>query len=106
MEAARARDAAMACAEHAHDHELLSCSHQGPGAVPVCPACQAAAVPFLQPKQLSANEIHVLLVDDERITRTVVANLLRKCGYTGEWLQAVWRSVESPEHIFAAILCI
>ena len=26
---------------------------------------------------------HVLLVDDERLTRTVVANLLHKCGYRG-----------------------
>jgi hypothetical protein len=27
---------------------------------------------------------HVLLVDDERLTRTVLSSLLRKCGYRGE----------------------
>ena len=31
-----------------------------------------------------AASVHVLLVDDERLTRTVVANLLHKCGYRGE----------------------
>jgi CheY-like chemotaxis protein len=31
----------------------------------------------------SAAEVHVLLVDDERVTRMVVASLLRKCGYQG-----------------------
>lgn len=29
-------------------------------------------------------EVHVLLVDDDRITRLVVAGLLRKCNYRGE----------------------
>jgi len=30
---------------------------------------------------LSPADVHVLLVDDERLSRTVVANLLRKCSY-------------------------
>jgi hypothetical protein len=37
-------------------------------------------------KQLNNLEpagIHVLLVDDERLSRIVVGNLLRKCGYRG-----------------------
>jgi hypothetical protein len=29
------------------------------------------------------HNIHVLLVDDERLSRVVVANLLRKCNYRG-----------------------
>ena len=30
------------------------------------------------------SDIHVLLVDDEKLSRTVVGNLLRKCDYKGE----------------------
>jgi hypothetical protein len=30
------------------------------------------------------HNIHVLLVDDERLSRVVVANLLRKCNYRGK----------------------
>ena len=30
-----------------------------------------------------AETIHVLLVDDERLSRVVVGNLLRKCNYRG-----------------------
>lgn len=33
--------------------------------------------------KLAPADIHVLLVDDERLSRTVVANLLRKCNYKG-----------------------
>ena len=32
---------------------------------------------------LSPEDIHVLLVDDERLSRVVVGNLLRKCNYRG-----------------------
>jgi CheY-like chemotaxis protein len=28
--------------------------------------------------------VHVLLVDDERLSRVVVSNLLRKCNYKGK----------------------
>jgi CheY-like chemotaxis protein len=31
----------------------------------------------------SPAEVHVLLVDDDRVTRMVVASLLRKCNYQG-----------------------
>ena len=31
----------------------------------------------------SPADVHVLLVDDDRVTRTVVAGLLRKCHYQG-----------------------
>lgn len=34
--------------------------------------------------KLQPEDIHVLLVDDERLSRTVVANLLRKCNYKGK----------------------
>lgn len=33
---------------------------------------------------LPAETIHVLLVDDERLSRLVVGNLLRKCKYKGK----------------------
>lgn len=34
---------------------------------------------------MQPSEISVLLVDDELLSRTVVGNLLRKCGYLGAW---------------------
>ena len=36
-----------------------------------------------QLNNLAPEDIHVLLVDDERLSRIVVGNLLRKCGYRG-----------------------
>lgn len=39
-------------------------------------------------------DIHVLLVDDERLSRVVVGNLLRKCNYQGAFSQ-VQRVCES-----------
>lgn len=38
----------------------------------------APAAPSLSPA-----DVHVLLVDDERMQRMVVASLLRKCSYKG-----------------------
>lgn len=35
------------------------------------------------PPSINPEDIHVLLVDDERLSRTVVASLLRKCNYKG-----------------------
>ena len=35
---------------------------------------------------LAPADVHVLLVDDERLSRVVVGNVLRKCSYRGEWL--------------------
>jgi hypothetical protein len=32
---------------------------------------------------LAPGDVHILVVDDERLTRLVVANLLRKCSYQG-----------------------
>lgn len=37
---------------------------------------------YLQP-----SDIHVLLVDDEQLSRLVVGNLLRKCNYKGAFQQ-------------------
>lgn len=39
-----------------------------------------------QLNNLAPEDIHVLLVDDERLSRIVVGNLLRKCGYRGALL--------------------
>ena len=48
------------------------------------------AIPGSARERLSAfvlgkkpEDIHVLLVDDERVSRLVVGNLLRKCNYKG-----------------------
>lgn len=32
---------------------------------------------------LSPSDIHILVVDDDRLSRAIVASLLRKCNYTG-----------------------
>ena len=32
---------------------------------------------------LSPSDVHVLLVDDEPLSRTIISNLLRRCEYTG-----------------------
>ncbi len=37
-------------------------------------------------------DIHVLLVDDERLSRVVVGNLLRKCNYQGTRLLYIDRA--------------
>ena len=44
----------------------------------------------------SPDEVHVLLVDDDRVTRTVVAGLLRKCRYQGTSVPRCPRPVEHP----------
>jgi hypothetical protein len=36
-----------------------------------------------QKSALSPSDVHVLLVDDERLSRTIVSSLLRRCNYTG-----------------------
>lgn len=46
-------------------------------------------------KTVAPNDVHILLVDDERLSRVVVGNLLRKCSYKGEQfvqlqILAVW----------------
>lgn len=35
------------------------------------------------PSGFSTEGIHILLVDDENVSRMVVGNLLRKCNYKG-----------------------
>jgi hypothetical protein len=43
-----------------------------------------ALTPKPQKSSLSPSDVHVLLVDDERLSRTVVSSLLRRCNYTGK----------------------
>ena len=43
-----------------------------------------------QLNNLEPADIHVLLVDDERLSRIVVGNLLRKCGYRGALAASLW----------------
>lgn len=52
---------------------------EGPALGPLPSSKGALAAPG--PGNFSA--LHVLLVDDERLSRTVVANMLRKCNYKG-----------------------
>ena len=40
-----------------------------------------------------AETIHVLLVDDERLSRVVVGNLLRKCNYRGTFSSSLFQVV-------------
>ncbi len=35
------------------------------------------------PHTLAPSDVHVLLVDDERLSRMVVGNVLRRCNYRG-----------------------
>ena len=37
-----------------------------------------------QKSTLSPSDVRVLLVDDERLSRTVVSSLLRRCNYSGK----------------------
>ena len=48
----------------------------------------AVSVQDLAIGEVRPEKIHVLLVDDERLSRVVVSNLLRKCNYDGgcAWL--------------------
>ena len=55
----------------------VNCAIHGPNR-PVATAETRKAATAVAP-----SSCHVLLVDDERLTRTVVANLLLKCGYKG-----------------------
>ena len=57
-------------------------------------AATAAAAPSLSPA-----DVHVLLVDDERMQRMVVASLLRKCSYKGklDWERERERNRRSSE---------
>lgn len=48
-----------------------------------------------------ASKVHVLLVDDERLTRTVLSSLLHKCGYRGE-NTCVGRGASSRQGMAAA----
>lgn len=45
---------------------------------------------------LSPSDIHILVVDDDKLSRAIVASLLRKCSYTGacRW----WWVVECTPH--------
>eukprot|EP00211_Chloroparvula_japonica_P014174 CAMPEP_0119131480 /NCGR_PEP_ID=MMETSP1310-20130426/10409_1 /TAXON_ID=464262 /ORGANISM="Genus nov. species nov., Strain RCC2339" /LENGTH=245 /DNA_ID=CAMNT_0007122055 /DNA_START=1 /DNA_END=738 /DNA_ORIENTATION=- len=52
-------------------------------------------------------DIHVLLVDDERVSRTVVSKLLQKCGYrvtVAESGEEVLRKIQSGKEQFNLIL--
>ncbi len=47
-------------------------------------AVDNGAGPTGQRDPVEPSDIHVLLVDDERLSRIVVGGLLRKCSYRGE----------------------
>lgn len=60
------------------------------------------------------DEIHVLLVDDEKLSRVVVGNLLRKCNYQGATLQEIavdlnlilrylWKHLQSWSYLISMV---
>ena len=51
-----------------------------------------------------AETIHVLLVDDERLSRVVVGNLLRKCSYRGSLLLPAFERCRTA--IFRYLYCL
>ncbi|EIE20369.1 CheY-like protein, partial [Coccomyxa subellipsoidea C-169] len=54
------------------------------------------------------NDVHILLVDDERLSRVVVGNLLRKCSYkvteAGSGMEALEILRGQPPGTFSLIL--
>lgn len=59
----------------------MAATAAGPATQPATQDPLSGAVPTLAP-----SDVHVLLVDDERLSRVVVGNVLRKCAYRGEAL--------------------
>lgn len=50
---------------------------------PADTGCQPSTSGVKTSKTVAPNDVHILLVDDERLSRVVVGNLLRKCSYKG-----------------------
>jgi hypothetical protein len=50
-------------------------------------------------KTVSPKDVHILLVDDERLSRVVVGNLLRKCSYQG------FATMSHDDALRSAIFC-
>ncbi len=50
---------------------------------PADAGCQPSTSGVKTSKTVAPNDVHILLVDDERLSRVVVGNLLRKCSYKG-----------------------
>lgn len=48
-------------------------------------------------KQRSPTDLHVLLVDDEVLSRTVIGSLLKKCNYRGKW-NSLLKTFESSKN--------
>lgn len=63
---------------------------------------------FALPHMLTPNDVHVLLVDDERLSRMIVGNVLRKCNYrvsvAESGSQAVAQLRSSPPGTFQLVL--
>jgi len=70
----------------------------GLGSVPV----SDALTPKPQKSSLSPSDVHVLLVDDERLSRTVVSSLLRRCNYTGA-VDSKPQTLEHPQKCFSIL---
>ena len=56
-------------------------------------------------KTVSLKDVHILLVDDERLSRVVVGNLLRKCFYQGTAtiLLMMLRDLPRQAYVFQAL---
>lgn len=64
------------------------------------PAPTTPAAPSLSPA-----DVHVLLVDDERMQRMVVASLLRKCSYKGACVDEKREEEEFGKSLACLRLC-
>jgi hypothetical protein len=70
----------------------MAATAAGPVTQPATQDPLSGAMPTLAP-----SDVHVLLVDDERLSRVVVGNVLRKCAYRGEMLsRKSWRGGSTP----------
>lgn len=57
----------------------------GSSFAPCRPSVDPNAPVITQKASISPSDVHVLLVDDEQISRTLVSSLLRRCNYSGEY---------------------
>lgn len=62
--------------------QQLGCHSMGPALRADAGAlCPVNGTQELQPCSVNPTDIHILLVDDEKLSRVVVSNLLKKCSY-------------------------
>ncbi|CAL8465090.1 g4625 [Coccomyxa elongata] len=75
---------------------------------PADTGCQPSTSGVKTSKTVAPNDVHILLVDDERLSRVVVGNLLRKCSYkvteAGSGMEALEILRGQPPGTFSLVL--